>query len=94
MLCGFPVNQIAVKFEFSMLRDVPCLPRILSQLGYRTVASHPNVAGFWNRYTAYERLGFETFWAQDEMDMSDSNGPFLADRSLAPPGARKAAGHR
>jgi phosphoglycerol transferase MdoB-like AlkP superfamily enzyme len=82
VLCGFPVNQIAVKFEFSMLRDVPCLPRILSGLGYRTVASHPNVAGFWNRYTAYERLGFETFWAQDALDMSDRNGPFLADRSL------------
>jgi hypothetical protein len=82
MLCGFPVDQIAVKFEFSMLRDVPCLPRILSELGYRTVASHPNIAGFWNRYTAYERLGFETFWAQDEMDMSDRNGPFLSDRSL------------
>jgi hypothetical protein len=46
------------------------------------VASHPNIAGFWNRYNAYERLGFETFWAQDQLDMSDSNGPFLADRSL------------
>jgi phosphoglycerol transferase MdoB-like AlkP superfamily enzyme len=82
VLCGFPVNQIAVKFEFSLLRDVPCLPRILNELGYRTVASHPNIAGFWNRYNAYERLGFETFWAQDQLDMSDSNGPFLADRSL------------
>lgn len=82
MLCGFPVNQIAVKFEFSLLHDVPCLPRILGRLGYRTVASHPNIAGFWNRYTAYERLGFETFWAQDALDMSDRNGPFLADRSL------------
>lgn len=82
VLCGFPVNQIAVKFEFSLLHDVPCLPRILGELGFRTVASHPNVAGFWNRYTAYERLGFEAFWAEDTMDMSDRNGPFLADRSL------------
>ncbi|WP_162916536.1 LTA synthase family protein [Dongia deserti] len=82
VLCGLPVSQIAVKFEFSLLNDVPCLPRILSELGYRTVASHPNVAGFWNRYVAYGHLGFETFWAQDEMDMSDRNGPFLADRSL------------
>jgi phosphoglycerol transferase MdoB-like AlkP superfamily enzyme len=82
VLCGFPVNQIAVKFEFSLVRDVPCLPRLLRELGYRTVASHPNVAGFWNRYTAYERLGFETFWAEDELDMSDRNGPFLSDRSL------------
>ena len=82
VLCGFPVNQIAVKFEFGLLRDVPCLPRVLGALGYRTVASHPNIAGFWNRYTAYEHLGFETFWTKDQMDMTDSNGPFLADRSL------------
>jgi phosphoglycerol transferase MdoB-like AlkP superfamily enzyme len=82
MLCGFPVNQIAVKFEYDLLQDVPCLPRILSELGYRTVASHPNIAGFWNRYTAYGYLGFETFWSQDQMDMADRNGPFLSDRSL------------
>jgi phosphoglycerol transferase MdoB-like AlkP superfamily enzyme len=82
VLCGFPVNRIAVKFEHGLSRDVPCLPRILEQLGYRTVASHPNVAGFWNRYTAYAHLGFETFWAKDQMDMTDSNGPFLSDRSL------------
>ena len=82
VLCGFPVNQIAVKFEYNLLRDVPCLPKILADLGYRTVASHPNIAGFWNRYTAYEHLGFETFWTKDDMDLADSNGPFLSDRSL------------
>ncbi len=82
VLCGFPINQIAVKFEYGLERDVPCLPRLLSQAGFRTVASHPNVPGFWNRYTAYNHLGFETFWAAPEMDLSDSNGPFLADRSL------------
>jgi phosphoglycerol transferase MdoB-like AlkP superfamily enzyme len=82
VLCGFPVNQVAVKFEYSLLRDVPCLPRVLRDLGYRTVASHPNVPGFWNRYTAYQHLGFETFWTKDQMDMTDVNGPFLSDRSL------------
>ena len=82
VLCGFPVNQIAVKFEFGLDRDVPCLPRLLREAGFRTVASHPNVPGFWNRYTAYEHLGFETFWSAGDLDLSDSNGPFLADRSL------------
>jgi phosphoglycerol transferase MdoB-like AlkP superfamily enzyme len=82
VLCGFPINQVAVKFEFDLLRDVPCLPRVLHDLGYRTVASHPNVPGFWNRYTAYQHLGFETFWTKKEMDMTDVNGPFLSDRSL------------
>ena len=82
VLCGFPVNKIAVKFEFGLDRDAPCLPRLLRDAGFRTVASHPNVPGFWNRYAAYERLGFETFWSAGDMDLSDSNGPFLADRSL------------
>jgi phosphoglycerol transferase MdoB-like AlkP superfamily enzyme len=82
VLCGFPVNKIAVKFEFGLERDAPCLPRLLREAGFRTVASHPNVPGFWNRYVAYEHLGFETFWSAGDMDLSDSNGPFLADRSL------------
>src|SRR5262249_35403462 len=82
VLCGFPVNKIAGKFEHGGERDVPCLPRVLAGLGYRTVASHPNTPGFWNRYTAYEYLGFETFWSKNDMDLADSNGPFLADRSL------------
>ncbi|MCU0935732.1 MAG: LTA synthase family protein, partial [Gammaproteobacteria bacterium] len=61
VLCGFPVRDEAVVFETRLRRDAPCLPRHLAQAGYVTVASHPNVAAFWNRVHAYRRifLGYE-----------------------------------
>lgn len=81
-LCGFPVHENAVRFERGFRNDLPCLPRVLDQFGYRTVASHPNSAGFWNRTRAYGQAGFETYWAKDDFELDDLNGPFLADRSL------------
>ncbi len=61
VLCGFPMRDEAVVFETRLRRDAPCLPRHLAQAGYVTVASHPNVAAFWNRVHAYRRifLGYE-----------------------------------
>ncbi len=82
VLCGFPVSEDAVFFEGWLRRDVPCLPRHLGENGYRTVVSHPNVAAFWNRVNAYQRVGFSTYWAKDEFDMDDMNGSFLSDESL------------
>lgn len=81
-LCGFPVHDFTVKFESGFDNDLPCLPRVLGQLGYRTVASHPNGPGFWNRQNAYRHAGFERFWSVKDFDLDDLNGPFLSDRSL------------
>lgn len=81
-LCGFPVHENAVRFERGFRNDLPCLPHVLDQFGYQTVASHPNSAGFWNRTRAYGHAGFETYWAMDDFELDDLNGPFLADRSL------------
>ncbi|MFA7428805.1 MAG: LTA synthase family protein [Rhodospirillaceae bacterium] len=81
-LCGFPVRQDAVFFEGRLRNDVPCLPRVLSEHGYTTVASHPNVAVFWNRVNAYQRVGFDVYWAGDDFAMDDMNGDFLGDASL------------
>lgn len=58
VLCGFPVLDTGVKFERRLTNDVPCLPRILRDIGFTTVASHPNIAVFWNRVNAYRRVGF------------------------------------
>lgn len=81
-LCGFPVHEHGVLFERGFRNDLPCLPRVLGDFGYRTVASHPNVAGFWNRTNAYRHVGFETYWSVSDFELDDLNGPFLADRSL------------
>jgi hypothetical protein len=82
VLCGFPLAQGAVRFEQPMNDNLPCLPRMLRQAGYRTVASHPNIPGFWNRQVSYDRLGFETFWSIGDFVQDDMTSIFLSDASL------------
>jgi len=82
VLCGFPVTRDSVKFERQLLNDVPCLPHILADKGYRTVISHPNVPVFWNRVNAYRNLGFQTYWSIQDFVLDDMNREFLSDASL------------
>lgn len=81
LLCGFPVDSWAVKFEQGF-NTAPCLPALLHDQGYRTVASHPNAPGFWNRVNAYRRLGFETFWSKGDFTLDEMIVWMLSDRSL------------
>lgn len=81
VLCGFPVDTWAVKYELGF-NEVPCLPAQLREAGYRTFASHPNDAGFWNRANAYPRLGFEAFWSKPDFDSDEMIAWMLSDRSL------------
>jgi len=81
-LCGFPVLKDAVKFERDLKNDVPCLPRILAEHGYTTIASHPNVPVFWNRVNAYRRLGFESYWSLNDFEKVDMVRNFMSDASL------------
>lgn len=82
LLCGFPVSVDAVFFEGWLRNDAPCLPRYLANAGYHTIAAHPNYAAFWNRVNAYNRIGFNSYWAQSEFMLDDMNREFLSDVSL------------
>ena len=82
VLCGFPVTRNAVFFEGWLRRAAPCLPATLSTLGYTTVASHPNVPGFWNRTHAYHLIGFDDYLSKGDFDMSDSVDNLLLDHSM------------
>ena len=82
MLCGFPVTRNAVFFEGWLRQPAPCLPRKMSELGYRTVASHPNVPGFWNRTNAYQLVGFDEYRSKTDFDLTDSVDTLLMDRSM------------
>lgn len=81
-LCGLPVTEDHVFFETGLRNPVACLPQILQEGGYRSIASHPNVAGFWNRVNAYRRIGFDTYWSDRDFVLDDLNGEFLSDASL------------
>jgi phosphoglycerol transferase MdoB-like AlkP superfamily enzyme len=82
VLCGFPVVKHSVKFERQLLNDVPCLPHVLADKGYRTIASHPNVPVFWNRVNAYQRMGFQTYWSLQDFVQDDMNREFMSDSTL------------
>src|SRR3954469_15416738 len=82
ILTGFPLDRVSVKFEEGFNDHLPALPQVLRDIGYRTVASHPNSPGFWNRLVSYQKLGFETFWSLNDFTQDDMAGPFLSDKSL------------
>ncbi len=82
VLCGMPVTENQVFFEGGLRNSVACLPQVLQAAGYRSVVSHPNVAGFWNRVNAYRRIGFDTYWSGRDFVLDDLNGEFLSDASL------------
>ncbi|MFB1487062.1 MULTISPECIES: LTA synthase family protein [unclassified Thiocapsa] len=82
ILCGFPVERDNVFFEGGLRNDVPCLPSHLASAGYRSFASHPNAASFWNRINAYRRIAFETYWSDGDFAPDDMNHVFLSDASL------------
>ena len=82
VLCGFPVTRNSVFFEGWLRKASPCIPSLLGKAGYATLASHPNVPGFWNRTNAYHHIGFETYLSKADFDMSDSVDNLLTDQSL------------
>ncbi|MGQ7845554.1 LTA synthase family protein [Granulosicoccus sp. 3-233] len=81
-LCGFPVTENAVFFEGWLRRKVPCLPAVLADAGYQTMASHPNVPGFWNRTLAYNLVGFDTYLSKESFNLEDSVEGLLLDHSF------------
>jgi hypothetical protein len=80
-LCAMPALRASVAFDGALRNPVPCLPRILRDAGYGTVAIHPHVAGFWNRDVAYPLLGFAHYRPLGSFAMDDMDGMFLADAS-------------
>ncbi|HEX7966544.1 MAG TPA: LTA synthase family protein [Gammaproteobacteria bacterium] len=81
-LCGAPVTPGGIAFVTSVVHAMPCLPMLLAQAGYRTVAVAPDEYGTWNRNNVYRYLGFSRFYAKESFFLDDLNGGFLADASL------------
>ncbi|MEN5059255.1 LTA synthase family protein [Luteimonas sp. TWI1416] len=81
VLCGLPAANVAV-FQSRMTGSLPCLPRLLRELGYQTLASHSNHADSWGRDRAYGWMGFAHFNAYDSFVRDDLDGVFLNDGSF------------
>ena len=81
MLCGLPASDESVVFRDALDRDMPCLPRMLREAGYRTVASHPFKQDYWSRNAAYPHVGFEYYEPEGAFEFDDMDGSFLSDAS-------------
>lgn len=68
VLCGIPALRLVTSIEFNIFSgsQVNCTPRILGELGYRTVASNAFKPSFYNEKVAYRGLGFdETYFPRE-----------------------------
>lgn len=61
ILCGVPALELYTSAEFNMLdgAKTPCLPNMLADVGYRTVATQSYKPDFFNSEKAYHSLGFQ-----------------------------------
>ncbi|MDK9705801.1 MAG: sulfatase-like hydrolase/transferase [Desulforhopalus sp.] len=61
ILCGVPALEIYTSAEFNMLdgAKTPCLPNMLAEVGYRTIATQSYKPDFFNSEKAYRSIGFE-----------------------------------
>lgn len=58
------------------------LPWMLRDEGYEAMAFHGYVKTFWNRNEAYKNQGFEHYYSQEELDMTEISGFGLTDKEM------------
>ena len=68
VLCGVPALEMVSSVEFNAFTGAPanCLPQVLRQLGYRSVASNAYKPNFFNALPGYRGAGFsERYFPQE-----------------------------
>lgn len=58
------------------------LPWLLWAKGYKTMAFHGNVRTFWNRGQMYPQEGFQQFYSQEYLDVTEVSGFGITDKEL------------
>jgi phosphoglycerol transferase MdoB-like AlkP superfamily enzyme len=85
LLCGVPELNVLGTLTFNYLGGVNaglCLPAILENLGYSTVAVTGTKPHFHNASSAYTALGFSTFYSKQHIETSDYDGIHPSDNSI------------
>ncbi|MBQ9155644.1 MAG: LTA synthase family protein [Eubacterium sp.] len=58
------------------------LPWLLRGQGYEATAFHGYIKTFWNRNEAYKNQGFQHFYSEEELDITEESGFGLTDKEL------------
>lgn len=81
VLCGLPAVLGESTMVFNLIQasaNLPCLPRLLRESGYGTIALVPNTGAFFNAANAFQAMGFEQTLFEPALDMSDLDGAWLS----------------
>ncbi|MDD5944188.1 MAG: LTA synthase family protein [Clostridia bacterium] len=74
------INSSQVSYNF--VRDkMDCLPRLLENVGYDTLAIHPGYGWFYNRINVFQNMGFDDFlYLEEDFDPATQNkGGYISD---------------
>jgi phosphoglycerol transferase MdoB-like AlkP superfamily enzyme len=71
--------------------DLRCLPEVLREAGYHTVAMHANWPNFWNRDRMYPAMGYERFLDLRDFDREPVIGLGLSDARFVEQAAERLA---
>ena len=78
-LCGTPsLRHLGIEFNLLGGSVMPCLPALLSSVGYTTVVSVPAPSWFFNTRRAYTSLGFEQANFLGSFRRDDFDGDWLS----------------
>jgi phosphoglycerol transferase MdoB-like AlkP superfamily enzyme len=82
VLCGMPARSAGkgIIFQTALSNRLTCLPKILSDHGYRSFAFHAFAPQFYNRNTAFPAIGFERFFSLPDFQDHPGAGEFVPDR--------------
>ncbi|MDO5147326.1 MAG: LTA synthase family protein [Eubacteriales bacterium] len=58
------------------------LPWMLREKGYEALAFHGYTKTFWNREEAYKNQGFQHFYSEEELDVTEVSGFGLTDKEM------------
>lgn len=73
------------------LDEIPSLPRVLTEAGYRTASMHGYTGMFWRRAVAHADLGFEETWFKDDLALDERIGWGWSDEQVLAEAARMLA---
>jgi phosphoglycerol transferase MdoB-like AlkP superfamily enzyme len=93
LLAGCSLYPLETGAVFTERYDVDfrCLPEVLREVGYRTVAMHANWPNFWNRDRMYPAMGYDRFFSIRDFDRTPAIGMGLSDARFVEQAAERLA---
>ena len=84
----FPIRKGSTFFRYGGNTYKNSLPNLMGNLGYGTLATHPDNGSYWNWYTSLKSMGFKKCMDASDFTIDDVIGLGLSDasyfRQLAP----------